>query len=419
MATSDGVGITEPESLETMDVDGGLLRKAWSNELTVETLLEEHLFLNANIMEEIKATNEPRTLSEKVIVNVTPGGADGKANRSITLPFLRSLDDTGRFGNAEGLIGNAEILRLKYAQFHAGDWSHAVAGDKYGIDFREMSPLKVYNFVKKLLAQWKGEVTGHMIRSAIFETRSFHLTKAPLSLTQPLNPNWFVPGLADASQPGYDSTAATHEENIGAALAAVTYTDCYLNVSRILDLAEYLKDQYIGTTEQAGTPVYLLYLHPDEIQYNIDPSKSDSWAKYWNSSGAAPDINKVVPGSIGMIGDSIVCVRDQRAPTISLSGNSADYTVGIGYQKQGRSTTRTTARTANTNFNGNYVLGKMALGRYESENPHYEEQLDEFKKIINVGYVGAEGYELVNWDIDTATDDTMQSEGTYIIPTQR
>ncbi len=415
--SSAGVGIVMPNSLSDQGVSTGLLRQAWANQIYVEALQQEPFFNSPALGEQIKVGASETVLPKKVILNVTPTGPNSKANRKVTLQFLKALSGTGRFGNAEVQLGYEEQLALKYAQFYANDWSHAVSGEAYGIDFRELSATSIFNHIRPSLARWKAELDGYFFRSAIVETRSPNLAKAPLSLTQPLNPNWYLPGAS--SQPAYSATAATLEENIGAALAAVTAGDNVFNVRRLLAFADELRDNYIKPVVIGGKECYMLCLHPDEIRYNIDPSRSDSWAKYWVDAAALSDEHKVVPGVVGMVGDSIVCVRDQRCPTATLSGTSADYTITAGYMKPGRNDGRATGRTSNIHFNLNYVLGEAALGKYESEAPHYEEQQDEYKKIYGVAYAGAFGVALVNWDIDTPTDSSIQSEGCYIAATQR
>jgi len=419
MATA-GVGIAKPNNLATQGVDTGLLRQAWSNMIYLESLQQEPLFDSSMFKEEIKAGDKPRSLPmNKIVLDVTPTGQNAKANRKVTLQFLRSLEGTGRFGNQETLLGNEEQMRLKYAQFYSNDWAHAVSGESYGIDFRELSATQIYDHIRPLLAQWLGELRGYYYRAAILETRSPNLAKSPLSLARPLNPNWYLPGTAAASQPAYSATAATLENNVGAALNAATATDTVFNVRRMLSLGDYLQEKYIKPLMINGKECYVLMLHPDEVRYNLDPSRDDSWAKYWVDAASLSDADKVIPGTIGMVGGRIICVRDQRCPTLTLSGTSADYTLTPGYLLPGRNEGRTTGVTANVHFNANYVLGEHALGHYTSELPHYEEQKDEYGKYYGVAYAGAFGCALVNWDVDTPTDTSIQSEGTFICPTQR
>ncbi len=416
MATSSGVGIQVQPNIATLDVDGALLRKGWAAKTYIESLQQEPLLQNANIMETIKVGKSPEALPTASIIDVSADSAS-KSARSVTLQFLRALDDTGGTGNASTPLGSEETLRLKAASFYSNDWFHAVTSEQYGIDFRELSPTKIYSQLPALLKQWRGELEGYYLRSAIIETRSPNLTSAPTSLAQPLNPNWYVPGAT--TQPTYDSTASDHEDNIGDVLSAVTSTNCKLTPSRILALGDYLEESYIKPTMVNGMPVYRLYLSADEIRYNLDPSQTGSWAAYFNTSSACKEVNDVIPGSIGMIGDKIVCIRDVRCPTLTMSGTSADWTATVGYMMQGRNDGRTTGRTANTHFNLNYVLGGTAIGKYVSEADHFEEQKDQYDKIKAIAYIGAFGYCLVNWDVDTATDASMQSEGTFVIPTQR
>ncbi len=419
MADSAGVGISRMNDIADQDVDSNLLRRAWANSIELESLLQEPLLQNKNLRATVSPGPDPKPLPGKVFTNVTPTGQAAKANRRVTLQFLKSLSGTGRFGDSEALLNNEEQMALKHCSFYANDWAHAVAGESYGIKFRELSATRIFEQIKPLLAQWYGELEGSWIREAIMETRSPNLAKSPLSLAQPLNPNWFFPGLGTSSQPSYDSTAADLENNIGDSMSSVTASNNVLNVRRVLTLADYLEENYIMPLEIAGKSIYLLFCHPDEIRYNLDPSRTDGWSAYWNTGSALQDINQVIQGAVGLIGERILLCRDARCPTATLSGNSADWTITMGYVLPGRTDNRATGRTANTHFNTNYILGANALGVMETEAPHYEEQKDEYNKIYGIGYIGAKGYQLMQWDVDTTSDTSLQSEGTYVVCTSR
>jgi hypothetical protein len=419
MATA-GVGLAKPNNLATQGVSAGLQREGWSDIVYLESLQQEPLLDNANLREEIEPGDTPKKLpTNKIVLQVTPSGKDWKALRKVTNQFLKALQGAGRYGNQETLLGNEEQMQLLYSSFFSNDWAHAVSAEAYGIDFRELSATQIYEKIGTLLAQWLGEKRGEFYRQAILETRSSNLTYSPLSLTQPLNPNWFLPGALDADQPAYSATAATLENNVGAALAGVTATDNVLNVRRILRLGDYLQERYIKPLTIDGMQLYILMVHPDEHRYLIDPSRSDSFAKYYIDAAALPNVKNVIPGTTGVIGNKVCVVPDWRCPTVKLSGTSADYTISTGYLAPGRQDGRTTGRVANVDFNANYVLGEHALGYYESEMPHFENQYDEYKKYYGKGYIGAFGVQLINWDKDTPTDSTIQSEGTFIVPTQR
>jgi hypothetical protein len=415
-----GVGLQTPNNLATQGVDTGLLRTAWANDIYMESLMQEPFFNSAGLIETVKVGNDGYQIPQKAFMNVTPSDKNGKAARDIVLSFIKSLSGTGRFGNGERLLGNEEQMVLKYASFYANDWAHAVSGESFGIDFRELTPYQIYEKAKPLLAQWFGELNGYFAREALCETRCLNLSKAPMSLTQPLNPNWYIPSVASSSQPEYSATAAVLEQNVGNLLNTTTSTNMHLTIPRLLSLSDYAHDQYIKEMNVAGYNVHVLCASPDEYRRLIDPNETNSWAGYWNTSAAlVNDLNKVIPGVVGVIGESLVVMRDRRAPTLTLGGASSDWSLTFGYMKPGRNDGRATGRTANTHFNLNPLLGANCLAKYEPEMPHYENQYDEFGKYYGVGYIGAFSWQIPIWDVDTSTDTSAQQESSIIVATQR
>ena len=419
MADTAGVGIVKPVNLADQGVSEGLLRTAWSTEVQFESVVEELLF-NAPTLTGQIGVGEKKMVPQNMFLNVTPNDTNGKAARKVVLTFTRALDDTGRFGNAETLLGNEETIRLKYASFYANDWAHAVSGESYGIDFRELSATQIFSIVKPLLAQWYGELNGYFAREAVCQSRDTRLTKAPVSLAQPINPNVYFPALGyTSSQPTYDSTASDWEDNVGDAATSVTAANNHLNVGEILDLSDWAVSKYLRPIKHNGLDLYVLNMCADEYTRFHKPATTDSWASYWKDAAAITDLNKVVPGASVVIGDSVVVCRDRRAPTVVFSGNSTNWVTTWGYMKPGRNDGRTTTRTDKTHCNVNMLFGTNALGKYEPERPHYEEQKDEYGKYYGVSFTGGFGWQIVYWDVDTPTDSTIQQEGSAIILTQR
>jgi hypothetical protein len=418
MATTAGVGIIKPLSLSGQGVDTGLLRTAWSNDIEHEALQAEPLFASPFLTQAIDVGKDKKTKlpTDKLVMDVMPGE---KAARDIVHQFITSLSGTGKFGNAQRVLGSEETLALKYAKFYANDWAHGVSGESYGVDFRELSQTQIYNYCKPLLAQWRGELIGLQARTALTVGRSDELAVAPISLAQPLNGNTYVAGLASSSQPSYDSTLATYENNVGTLLGTGVDSTMILNVSNILDMADYWNDKYLKHFEWNGNCLYILACHPDEFRRLHKPSETDSWASYWKDAAAIQDLDKVIPGASIVIGDQVVIVRDRRAPTLTLGGSASDYSFTFGYMKMGRNDTRTTGRVTNLNFNVNMLLGPGCLAKYEPEKPHYEEQKDEYGKYYGVGYFGACSYQLPIYDIDTPTDTSAQQETSALVFTSR
>lgn len=416
------VQVKDPLTLVGMDVDAGLLREAWASEIYLESLLVEPLINNPLLTESVGPGNDGQKVPEKIFMNVATGVADTKGVRDIVLSFLKSLSGTGLFGrNTSDQAGAEEQLVLKYCKFFSNDWSHAVAAETFGIDFRELSPYQIYEKAKPLLAQWLGELDGLFARQGMYETRSQNLTDAPVSLTQPLNPNIWIPS-ATAPVPVYNGDPDNYEDNVVTGLGSgnVTAANCHFTIAYLLELSDHAADIYIKPMAIGGYDIYLLLMHPDEYRRMIDPATTASWAAFYKDVAATSDIAAAVPGAMGMVGDSIVVTRDRRAGTLSVAASAT--TVSLAYMKMGRNDTRATTRTANVNYNCNMLLGTNALSKLVTEEPHYEEQKDRYGKFKGIGYFGAFAWQICSWDDDakgTSADDATQQEGSILIPTQR
>lgn len=414
--------VVSPLTLEQMNVDGGLLREAWANQIYLESLQVDPLINAPTLTESIGAGNDGQKVPEKIFMNVTKGISDSKGVRDVVLSFLKSLSGDGNFGrDVQGQAGEEEQMSLKYCKFFSHDWSHAVAAETFGIDFRELSPYDIYERAKPLLAQWLGELDGLFARQAICETRSENLAKAPLSLTQPINPNVYIMD-ATAPVPTYTGVADDYEDNVVDALESGNVTcdatTCHFTVSNLLTLSDVANDAYIRPMKIGGYDAYILCMCPDEYRRMIDPAVTGSWQAFYKEVAATSDIAAKVPGAMGMVGDSIIITRDRRAATAVVS--SSDVT--FGYMKMGRNDTRSTNRVANQDFNCNALLGQGALAKYISENPHYEEQRDRYGQFKGVGYFGAFAWQLCQWDDDalgTSSDTSTQQEGSMLVFTTR
>jgi len=423
MTTTAGVGMIVQSNLSTQGVSSGLLRHAWAADIELASLLEEPLFNNKDLTTPLKV-GEKSKIPDSVFMDVTPPGKEGKAARDVTHTFMDALSGTGRYGNAQGVLGYEESAQLRYAKFYANDYGHGLAGETFGIDYRELTPTQVYQKANTLLAQWNGERKGYFARQAICESRSYNLTFAPMSLTQPLNPHCYVVSVAVGSQPSlpaYDSSATAYAEAVGVVLKATTYSNMHFTVANCLAIADILEGAYIKTVNIKGMDLYLCLTHPQEVARMLDPATTASWSSYWVTAAAlqGKDMDLVIPGLVGVIGGKFAIVRDPRCPTCILGGTSTQYTFSFGYVKMGRYDTRTALATSNVSFNANMILGKGALAHYENEPMHYEEQRDEYGKFKNVGIFGSDGYQLPSYDLDTATPTSNRTEGSAVLFTQR
>jgi hypothetical protein len=413
-----GLGMVRESSLQTKGVKAGLERRAWNDAmLMAESLQEDPIYGIPQLTgRTISIGEKPVALPASIIVDVTP---KDKSARRITVPFKRALAGAGIEGVGTDLPGNEENYRLKYSDFYANDWKHGVAIDQYGTTHREQLDVLNGAEARKDIAIWLGEKRGMWIRQALCERHSSPLTQSPISLTQTINPNVYV--LGAATQPVYDKDKADWDNAVGAALAAATDANMTFTIARLLDLIDEARDRYIMPVPlPGGITGYILTASPAQVTANLDPATTGGWASYYVQAAAIQDLKKVIPGARIVIRDCLVIVEDRRCPTLISAGNaSSNYTNTFGYVGPGRSTSRTSVKGQPGYYDANILLGKGAVGKYEPELPHYRDQEDNYEQHNNKGYFGTVGYSLIMNDIDTATDTSMQHEGSMLIPTYR
>lgn len=418
MATK--LGLVSPRALSDMNVDTGLLQKRWmDNMLFMESLQPDPLINSPELTQTVEVgLRDVITMPDSIFVDVTPKDDKGKASRTIELIFMSSFDMDPIEGNTQ-FIGNEGQIELKYTSIQANDWAGGITEDTFGIDFRELDVYGAYDKIRPGLGRWLGEVRALYARQALCQRISQNQTSAPVSATQGISHNWYVPSRSTAAQPAYDSTTADHVNLIGIELDAAD-TNAVLTVPEILKMNQHVQDSYLEPVMIEGTPMYVLLASPTVIRRLRDPSVSNSWGAYYNLVGSTDNIRKVVPGAQFVIDDRVVVVKDQRSPTLTAAGAGSSWTFTFGYLKYGRSTSRTSSTGAGF-YDVNILLGKGALVKYEPEAPHFETQPDEYTKFRGNGLFGAVGYTAPTWDLDSAdqTDASGQQESSWLVPTVR
>jgi hypothetical protein len=403
-----------------MNVDSGLLQTMWKdNMLFMESLKPDPLINAPGLTQTISVGKEDMvTMPDSVFVDLTPKDRKGKAARYIKLIFMSAFDMDPIEGNTQ-FIGNEGQIELKYTSISSNDWAAGITRDTFGIDFRELAVYGAYDKIREGLGRWLGELRALYARQALYQTYSQNLTSAPVSLTQRLAHNWYVPSIARSSQPSYDATAQDHIDNVCAGLVSAG-TSAVMDVPEVLTMCQHLEENYLQPVTIAGEQMYVFLASNTVCRRMRDPSVSNSWGAYYNSTAAIEDVRKVVPGAQFIIDDKLIFVRDTRAGTLTRGGNATAYSMTFGYDKYGRKSTKT-SNTGDGYYDLNVVLGKGALAKYEPEAPHYEEQPDEYTKYIGDGLFGAVAYTAPEWNFDSGsqTDTTAQQESSWVVPTVR
>lgn len=415
MATN--LGMTSPQTASSKNVTE-LLQRVYENKAVIESVKPDPLMGNKDLIKPIDVVDRQAVpMMDSIMVDITPKNTGA---RSITLAFIKGYSDDPIEGNTQ-FIGNEMDTDLKWSRFYANDWSGGAIKQMFGIDYRELKNYGINESVKARLMQWRSEILGYYARQAVIRNYSNNLTAAPISLTQGYNKNWWFPSVSDGSQPSYSATAATFASTIGAA-AMSAGAGAILSPSYLLELIDYLENSYIEAATIAGSPKWVMMTAPREIRRLRDPGVTDSFGDLYVEAANVKGLKDIIPDADLVVADSLILVRDARIPTMTVAGNASAYTLGFGFEKAGRSTTRTSSvsTVADPNYwYTNLVLGKMALAIYEPEKTHNEKQDDEYKQYEGDALFQAIGFSTPEWNLDSASqsDSTAQQETSMIVPT--
>jgi hypothetical protein len=411
------LGLTSPQTIDGMSVDA-LLQFVHVNKAYLESVKPDPIFNNKDLIKPISVVDGQAVPAiDQLFINVTPKNTGA---RNITLAFISAFDMDPVEGN-NSLIGSETDFEMKWTKCYANDWAGGVTLQNFGIDARELRAYGLNQEAKALLYQWRIEILGYYAREALIQKLSHNLTASPLSLTQSYNHNWYFPSLADASQPAYDSTDASFATNIGTA-AMSGGMNAVLTPSYLLQFCDYLEEHFIMPINLNGRKCWVMLVAPREMRRLRDPAVTSSFGAFFKDAAAITDVNKVIPTAELVVADSLILVRDPRHPTMTISGSSSAYTLGFGYDKAGRNSTKTSGISSAGStlyWNLNTVCGAGSLMWYEPEKTHEEKQPDEYTQFEGDALFGAIGYQSPVWNIDAdvATSSDAQQESSFVVPT--
>jgi len=412
--------IAKMTSLDTKNLDA-LIRTAWSKDIVFEALKQSVMANIPTLTGAIDPGKSTKTVPGKIIQDVTPSGMD-KFARTVVLERISALKGSGYFGsNVDSILGNEEEIGMKYFKAFAADWGHAVRGQKYGFNYRDQKETEIYEKVKPLLAQWYGELDDYFMHYAYTKSISVNLEQqSELAVTSHFNNNICLIGsTTDAFYSAGDGTYADYDE-YEEAICAATYantTEGKLTVSKLMRIADKCADSNISPVEWGSYKLYVMYVHPEDFTYLIDPAVTGSFGANWVAAAAlgAGDLDKVIPGAEFVVAQTLVVVRDWRAARFAVTSATAG---DFKFLKQGNVDDRKNITGAKI-YNVAIVVGQNALVKFHPEPAHYEDQDEMYKKYDNVGLLGASGYMIPCWQTDAnATDpDGVVQEGSMLVLT--
>ena len=380
-------------------VSDDLQQETWDNMLRMESMTKDPF-------EDFEGTfaDNKEVLPDGIIANqaMAPGSHEH------TIGLLKNLSGAGVTGRTDQ-IGQEQDQATQEVLVFANDVSQAVNTERYGIDANDKAAYKVLEKVQPQLSRWHKEISGKYNREALLERYSVNLTVAPISRTKRWNENWLVKNVALTAQPVYDSTNATYESNIATANTAggssADWDVQYLNT--IIHWVTSVKK-----IEPMDNGRYIVLVPSRQAIPLKDPSASDSIGGLFKDSHiieAATNSYKQYLGSYGILD----LFEDPRAPVVDDdSGLSALY--------KGAGSDDDTGTASGDAYDIGFVMGKSALIKSTYEPLHFEEEIQNYKKVVGVGAFAGYGVtRLVYDDEGSETDASALNQNSGVLSARR
>ena len=382
-----------------------LLQQTWDAALNEES--QEN-----DIMTDMTGTysDSTRKIPDAAIMRVMmkPGA------NSHTLGLLMDLTGAGRQGAGVALTGFTESMDTRKQTVYANDVRHGVNIDNFGLYAFRNEPYKLMEEVNGLLSKWLKGRRGKHMRQAMLEKVSDNLETSPTSLTAGWNKNIIVKNVADGSQPTYDSTLADYTSNLNTALSSAgTTSAANLDISFFTHLEYYVTTQWKLKPMEDGT--YICTVPARQARYLKVLDGTESISGLMRTTLSTKVAEQAWAQTLPQIGKLRLLV-DDRAPIINR--NSATGVLTAAYRDVGSTDERSSYTNTgnNTVWDVGMVFGKGAIIEAIMMKPRYDEDLTDIGRLKDVGMSTTYGFQVNEYDDDTATDSTRkaQSGGVYL-----
>jgi len=379
-------------------ISTGLKQKSWDAKLRSESR-------TADVFEDFQGTipsNKPR-LPSGIIAHQTL--APGKNTHVIGL--IKNLSGAGVTGRTDQ-IGNEVDDDTRQIEVYSNDVSQAVNTERYGIDAHDKAVYGIIEGVQPRLSIWHKEMDGKYCREAIVERYSTNLVAAPTSLTKRWNENILVTGVALSAQPAYNVTNATYEEAIGDAITTMS--------SSTWDVALLNAIQYWASVtkklETMDNGRYIVLVPSRQAVLLKDPSSSTSISGLFKDSHVMEAAKNSYRQYLGTWGN-LDLFEDTRNPIIALTGSNASWDIAAYYKGAGDDDDRT--GLTGTLVDVGMVFGKGAVIRAQHEALHFEQEIQNYKKVIGVGAFCGYGYNRTVYDAQTPATASVINQNSGLI----
>lgn len=387
-----------------------------------------------------------------IVLDVTNEGKSGMG-QSVRLALRSPLKGRPAYGS-ENPESFEDESPLKFAELFYNEINAPVKMYNYGYYKNDVEWLKFNEGYAALQAQKFQELDDYYAHQALMFTYAENLTFAPVSKVAAFNKNWWIPNLADASQPAWDTTAVTatagaadsdgyyssraysgsgtFAENLGAALTSAAGTGStptnMMNITAWSRLRSFLKTRRaVESIKLDSKDTYVCVVPSNVVAWMLNPSNSGSigenFQKVMQYKGTDRD---TIPGEVGRILDCFLIIEDERGATLTSAGTTGSYSLTPGYLLPGNNDDRNLSAWSNTSGSENYVhdimlvLGRNALAKYTRDDLQLGlVDTTQYQRIKGSNAYKGEGWQIPFFDIDTPTDTSRVYRGSVCVPIGR
>ena len=314
-----------------------------------------------------------------------------KGNHQMTVPMLRQLTGTEKYGDAR-LKGNTEGQPLNYTTVYINQRRNGV-NPPSGMSDQYVKPLKLYNEARMQLAQKLGRWTEVQIVRAFYEKFSQNVTstgEGGLSVTKVQHPAIFT---ADAGQVSWSATAATYASSIHSAVQALSANASEDKMSaRALRLFRTACNKREIPYIEFGNGVAVRPLLMHENQYQQLTLDSEYISAQENANVRHAMKNPLFHGAAGMFAGFLIFVREFSVFGVSTTSSTTTW---------GATNPLSAVDTYNYKgaicFSTNAICGGWAVG------PNFTTDDDDHENYREVGVRIIDGFARADYN-DTLTE---------------
>ena len=300
--------------------------------------------------------------------NVLPGSiiavSKQRGQTSKVMGLIKSLSGAGIAGRG-ALAGSEKKLEVVDFTAYGNEFKAGVNVDKFGIDAVANEPYGLLKLAVPLLGEFMEKFKGTHRREALCQRYSSNLTVEPslsAGAVQHINSNFFVGGVAIASQPAYSDTLATYAAAINNAIPDTTAVAAanQMNLASIKKLSEWV------VTQKRMKPYkdnkYIVTV-PTRQKYNLMDETTGIGKLTIQTENKYNLMNWIGEW------DNLIFVEDMRAPMLTATDGSSPTTLVWTY------TTVNDSRPApaKDGWDVSFVLGADAILELELEALHMED----------------------------------------------